>query len=164
MRTRIQHSLDNGHQAHVGTVSVEGTAPACPTLQSWKEIASELNCGVRTVQRWERNLGLPVRRVGKGPRGRVIAFKDELDRWLRVNAKARTPHRGALLQDIKDFFHARQSGDAKQGCDQCGSLMKFLKVHLWIYATNTEWSLSLPFCPVCDADGLESFCRSQIIH
>ena len=30
-------------------------------LTSWKEIASHLNCAVRTAQRWERH-GLPVRR------------------------------------------------------------------------------------------------------
>src|SRR4051812_33630088 len=32
------------------------------TLQSWKEIAAYLKRGVRTVQRWERSHGLPVRR------------------------------------------------------------------------------------------------------
>jgi DNA-binding transcriptional regulator YiaG len=31
-------------------------------LSSWKDIAQYLGKGVRTVQRWERHLGLPVRR------------------------------------------------------------------------------------------------------
>jgi hypothetical protein len=57
-----------------------------PVLQSWKEIASELDRSVRTVQRWERVLKLPVRRLGKGPRCPVFAFKDELHLWLRTNA------------------------------------------------------------------------------
>ena len=31
-------------------------------LSSWKDIAKYMGKGVRTVQRWERHLGLPVRR------------------------------------------------------------------------------------------------------
>jgi hypothetical protein len=38
--------------------------------------------GVRTVQRWERQLGLPVHRVGDGPRSPVFAFAPELKLWL----------------------------------------------------------------------------------
>jgi hypothetical protein len=44
-------------------------------LEGWKEIATYLRRGVRTVQRWERD-GLPVRRHGTG--GAVYAFKPEL--------------------------------------------------------------------------------------
>ena len=35
-------------------------------LDSWKEIARYLNRSERTVQRWERESGLPVRRVKSG--------------------------------------------------------------------------------------------------
>jgi hypothetical protein len=56
--------------------------------QSWKEIASELDRGVRTVQRWERTLGLPVHRLGKGARCPVFAFKDELHFWFQEKAWA----------------------------------------------------------------------------
>ncbi|MGZ4814242.1 MAG: hypothetical protein ACXVZV_02450 [Terriglobales bacterium] len=52
-------------------------------LNSWKEIASHLGRGVRTVQRWERDLGMPVRRPGAKSRSAVIAIADELDAWLR---------------------------------------------------------------------------------
>ena len=47
-------------------------------LDSWKEIAAYLKRGVRTVQRWERVAGLPVRRV-PSTRGAVYAFRAELD-------------------------------------------------------------------------------------
>jgi hypothetical protein len=57
-------------------------------LQGWKEIASELDRGVRTVQRWEPTLGLPVHRLGKGARCPVFAFKDELHLWFRKKAAA----------------------------------------------------------------------------
>lgn len=51
-------------------------------LNSWKEIASYLGRGVRTVQRWEHDLGLPVRRPRGNDRSAVIALKPDLDRWL----------------------------------------------------------------------------------
>jgi hypothetical protein len=49
-------------------------------LSSWKEIASYLRVGVRTAQMWERERGLPVRRI-PGPRGRVLANVEELEAW-----------------------------------------------------------------------------------
>jgi hypothetical protein len=55
-------------------------------LQGWKEIATELNRSVRTVQRWERTLGLPIHRLGNGSSCPVFAFKDELQRWLHAQA------------------------------------------------------------------------------
>jgi hypothetical protein len=56
-------------------------------LNSWKEIASYLGRGVRTVQRWEANLGLPVRRPNQHMRSAVIAISDELDAWVRSAPK-----------------------------------------------------------------------------
>lgn len=53
-----------------------------PTLNSWKEIALYLERGVRTVQRWEQALGLPVYRIGKNDRGPVFAYRHEIDKWL----------------------------------------------------------------------------------
>ncbi len=52
-------------------------------LNSWKEIASHVGRGVRTVQRWERDLGMPVRRPRAKSRSAVIAMSDEIDAWLR---------------------------------------------------------------------------------
>jgi hypothetical protein len=51
-------------------------------LNSWKEIASYLGRGVRTVQRWERQLQLPVHRAGSGKRSPVYALVPELKFWL----------------------------------------------------------------------------------
>jgi len=163
MRNRTQHSShrDQAHEQAIPT-SYESATATRGTLQTWKEIASYLNCGVRTVQRWERTLGLPVRRLGKGPLGRVVAFKDDLERWLRDNAKATTTKKVGL-PSIIDFL-ARGSSSARQICDQCHSPMKFLDGHFWIYGTNRTWNLSLPICPLCDAEALESFSCSQILQ
>lgn len=52
-------------------------------LNSWKEIAVYLNRGVRTVQRWEIDPGLPVRRPRGRSRSAVIALRSELDEWIK---------------------------------------------------------------------------------
>ena len=51
-------------------------------LNGWKEIASFLGRGVRTVQRWEKT-GLPVHRVVYEKGDIVFAFKREIEDWLR---------------------------------------------------------------------------------
>lgn len=50
-------------------------------LSSWKEIAEFLRVSVRTAQLWERERGLPVRRIGGGARARVIVTTSELSLW-----------------------------------------------------------------------------------
>jgi Tol biopolymer transport system component len=50
-------------------------------LDSWKEIASYLGRGIRTVQRWEREEGLPVHRLAHEKRGSVYARREELAAW-----------------------------------------------------------------------------------
>ena len=54
-------------------------------INGWKEIANYLGKGIRTVQRYERVLGLPVRRPAGRPASSVIATKAEIDAW--VNAR-----------------------------------------------------------------------------
>lgn len=55
-------------------------------LSCWKDIASHLGKGVRTVQRWERDLGLPVRRPNRNNRQIVLAISEELDVTRRLRA------------------------------------------------------------------------------
>ena len=73
-------------------------------LNSWKEIASHLERGVRTVQRWESELGLPIRRTGRGKRGAVYALVSELDLW-RVTS-------GAVVGKELDPGSERAAGSA----------------------------------------------------
>jgi Tol biopolymer transport system component len=59
----------------------QGSAPMERRLDSWKEIASFLGRGIRTVQRWEREEGLPVRRLAHAQRGSVFADPTDLSAW-----------------------------------------------------------------------------------
>ena len=53
-------------------------------LQSWKEIAAYLERDVRTVGRWAKENGLPVRRHGTGKGSSVYAFPSEIAAWSAV--------------------------------------------------------------------------------
>src|SRR5215468_2696771 len=67
-------------------------------LNSWKEIALFLDRGVRTVQRWERDLQLPVHRIGKGKRSPVYAFVPELKFWIATSGvNSAHPERPVLI-------------------------------------------------------------------
>jgi TolB-like protein/Flp pilus assembly protein TadD len=61
-------------------------------LESWGEIAGYLRREVRTVQRWEKALGLPIHRLQVGKQSSVYAYPSELDKWY----VEREPH------DVKD--------------------------------------------------------------
>ena len=73
-------------------------------LTSWKDIAQYLGKGVRTVQRWEVDFGLPVRRPDNAARHVVIALPDEIDEWVRrqswVHEKHSEPDVERLLGEI----------------------------------------------------------------
>jgi TolB-like protein len=60
-------------------------------LESWKEIAGYLRRGVRTVRRWEREEGLPVRRQMHKRLGTVYAYGQELDAWRDGRSATRSP-------------------------------------------------------------------------
>ena len=55
--------------------------PSESRLDSWKEIALYLHRDVTTVQRWEKQEGMPVHRHLHDKRGSVYALSSELDAW-----------------------------------------------------------------------------------
>lgn len=59
--------------------------PSFTVVSGWKGIAAYLGKGVRTVQRYERELGLPIHRPGGKITGSVITTKAELDAWVAAS-------------------------------------------------------------------------------
>jgi hypothetical protein len=59
-------------------------------LNTWKEIANYLDVEVKTAQRWEKELCMPVHRSKISPKSRVFAYKDELDAWNPKNRRSGT--------------------------------------------------------------------------
>src|SRR5262245_7925657 len=64
--------------------------PQAP-LNGWKEIAAYLGKSVRSVQRWEATLGLPVHRI-RTPDGQIVYSEPgEIDDWRRRLEAPLTP-------------------------------------------------------------------------
>jgi hypothetical protein len=90
-------------------------------LNSWKEIANYMGRGVRTVQRYERNLHLPVRRIGGKSRKAVLALPQDLDAWLRSVALGESNqqpvvHHSETLTNIRKSI--TKANGLREQCDQ----------------------------------------------
>lgn len=55
-------------------------------LTGWKEIAAFLGKGVRTAQRWEKEYGLPVSRIGREGGEIIFTSRRKLTAWLESGA------------------------------------------------------------------------------
>lgn len=74
-------------------MNTEANSTKPPVLTCWKDIANYMGKGVRTVQRWEQEFGLPVRRPLGSNKKAVLARPSDLDAWvaLRCGARASQP-------------------------------------------------------------------------
>jgi len=63
-----------------------------------------LGLEVRTAQRWEKELGLPVFRIKKFSRTYVFAYSDKLDKWIAKNSKRDTTSKRKGLKAKKLFI------------------------------------------------------------
>jgi len=57
--------------------------PTGKRLDGWKDVASHLGRGERTVKRWDVERGLPIHRVPGAGRATIYAYTAELDEWLK---------------------------------------------------------------------------------
>jgi hypothetical protein len=62
-------------------------------LTSWKEIARYMGKGVRTVQRWEQDFGLPVRRPHGSNKKAILARPSDLDAWVAMRCSMNERHK-----------------------------------------------------------------------
>jgi hypothetical protein len=69
-------------------------------LSGWRDIANYLGIDVRTVQRYEREFGLPILRPPGKAQGTVLAARSELDTWAagRLSGRSRSPIAAAIPQ------------------------------------------------------------------
>ena len=92
-------------------------------LNSWKEIAAYMGRGVRTIQRYEMQLGFPVHRPSGKQRSAVLAVADEIDAWLK---KTPTHWRqiveldGAVQAQLNVPLADRRSRNGTTSCPLCG--------------------------------------------
>jgi hypothetical protein len=80
--------------------SPEGSPLPEKKLVSWKEIAAHLGREVRTVQRWEKTEGLPVKRHEHLKKSTVYAYPSELDDWVRKRQPVDDPEADEFVARI----------------------------------------------------------------
>jgi hypothetical protein len=66
-------------------------------LSSWKEIAHFFGKGVRTVQRWEKTLDLPIHRPPGAPSNVVLARTSDLEEWMHRGPVSRAELDGPMV-------------------------------------------------------------------
>jgi len=91
-------------------------------LDSWKEIAAYLKRGARTVQRWERESGLPVHRLRHEKLGSVYAWTGELDEWWKSHGSRDEVQPAAEVREARSiavlpFTDLSQEKDQQYFCD-----------------------------------------------
>ncbi len=87
-------------------------------LHSSKEISSYVGRGVRTVQRYEVELGFPIHRLTGSQRSAVLGFSDEIDQWLAKSPTRQDSKVGTTSLDRCKSVHDK----AKLSIDQANSL------------------------------------------
>ncbi len=119
-------------------------------IHGWKDIAKYFGRGVRTVQRWEAELGLPVRRVRAKTGDTVYAEKPELDGWLAA--------RGRELDDNGSDPRGSDVHLAEAPPRRPGSIVLGL-ISLSVLAALVLSGVVYGFRPI--ASGLPTWCRVE---
>jgi TolB-like protein/Tfp pilus assembly protein PilF len=105
-------------------------------LEGWKAIADHLGKTERTVQRWEKSKGLPVRRLkaeSEEEGSRVYAYRSELDAWW---ARGVDLDRGELEEDKTDPTTTVVTPTSPDKLDEKNPPIGRLRsIVLWVLAT-----------------------------
>lgn len=93
-------------------------------LSGWKNIATYLGRSLRTVQRYESQLGLPVhRRTGDSL---VITTKRELDTWIAASP-TREPMRKPVARPLNTVDHHAMLNELRRHIDELHRLREEAK-------------------------------------
>ena len=110
-------------------------------LSCWKDIARYLGKGVRTVQRWEREFELPVRRPkGADRKSAVAADPRDLDAWLtsRWSLRAENKRNDGSDHDAVTSEIGRHIETARSLREQHGTLVRELSATMQMLSQNCQ--------------------------
>ena len=85
--------------------------PGLHKLESWKHIASYLNCNERTAKRWEATRGLPIRRL-PGARGGVFALVHEIEAWQMGLPDTTADAEPSVIPDIREGANPAEASES----------------------------------------------------
>jgi Tfp pilus assembly protein PilF len=87
-------------------------------LQGWKEIAAYVSRDERTVKRWEKQRGLPVRRMPGSGRANVYAVVADVDAWLSTTPATAEPMQADDADGGEDELSQSEIGPEAGGLDR----------------------------------------------
>jgi hypothetical protein len=122
-------------------------------LNGWKEISNHLDRGVRTAQRWEALLGMPVHRPSPNDRSAVVAFSDELDRWI---SRLSPGENDDLLARVKNNAN-RLACHIAEVESQTRALEKQVQRALAVFRRRAMWSTHAPVRPAIGRGAMLTF-------
>jgi tetratricopeptide (TPR) repeat protein len=125
-------------------------------LNGWKEIGGYVCRDIRTVERWEKQRGLPVRRVPGAGRATVYALTSELDEWLENSQSEGTQNSGESLTILP-------TDDGVQRSQQPELVEVATGASFNAHSTRSQgWQPSpvQPFFPVPSSVGTPSYARA----
>ena len=129
-----------------------------PILESWKEISDHLRRSIKTCQRWEIELGLPIHRLDGTPSARVFAYPDDLDRWVKekLHPRETEPAERFLVLRLKKRKIALATGALFGFATSAGIIWhSFLQKSVSFPASPVATVSFLPFENVTGEDSLE---------
>lgn len=158
----------------------EEDKPAAPDrFTSWKGIAQFFQRDVRTVQRWEKDEGLPVHRHRHQRQSSVYAFRTELEAWWQERGAQMAEADedvAAKTQDSPQSFEASRRG---WGLAALGVVALVVGLAVWwqwggpgraapatlfptvlFEGTSPQGNLSGPFAGDFNGDGLDDLALS----
>jgi len=69
-----------------------------------------------------------------------------------------------VLQAIKDLFALEGSRQRQQDCRHCHSALRFLEGRFYLYGTDMEMRVPIPYCPSCEEQIAREFCHFSTVH
>ena len=109
----------------------QSEVPGDERLDSWKEIATCLDRDVRTVQRWEKEEGLPIHRHVHHTQVSIYAYRSEIDAWL-ADRRPEVERNG-----LRQWFAAFNGNQKKLGGIAIGTAFVLLATPMWW--TKPDW-------------------------
>lgn len=120
-----QNAVSGASVTAVSPSETSGDLEPSQRVDSWKDIANYFRRDVRTVQRWERQEGLPVHRHSHRKSSSVYALRRELSVWWR--GRDLSNDHGELQNRRRPPVHPRSTQAFPKDTSEQSSLVLLMK-------------------------------------